>query len=347
MSQSVLRQAIPEASATGVVTSSRRISPSVLSSPRAFETLAALPAGVVVLNSAGHIEFANPIAVDLLGLPLLGVAWRDVLLRAFAPRNDDGHEVSLKDGRRLSVATSALESAGQVLLLKDLSQTRALQEAVARHERLAALGQMAAALAHQIRTPLASALLYASAMQESGKIVGSLQHLERLVNDMLWYARGGGGALEDILVTDLLQRVQDNVTPHLKQAQWEMRNAARDACIQGNGAALLGALLNVVTNALQACERAEILKPRIDMDVQWLNESQIEISVRDNGPGIAAEHMAHIFEPFYTTRRAGTGLGLAVVANIIQAHEGTVIANTLDTGGCEFIIRLPAVSQPE
>jgi two-component system sensor histidine kinase FlrB len=90
----------------------------------------------------------------LLGEPLRGQLWINVVKRCFAPQHDDGYEVSLRDGRRVSVSTCPLgDHPGQVLLLTDVTETRSLQERLSQQKRLAALGEMAASLAHQIRTP--------------------------------------------------------------------------------------------------------------------------------------------------------------------------------------------------
>ena len=114
---------------------------------------------------------ANPAACELLGEPLVGELWRQVIARSFAPRKDDGHEISLRDGRRLSIATRSLDAEpGQLVLLNDLTETRRLQDQLARHERLSSLGRMVASLAHQIRTPLSAAMLYAGHLADAEKI---------------------------------------------------------------------------------------------------------------------------------------------------------------------------------
>ncbi len=100
-----------------------------------------LPGGVIVIDDRGRVREANPAASELLGLPLEGELWRHVIARCFAPREDDGHEVSLKDGRRLSIATRSLDAEpGQLVLLNDLTETRRLQDQLARHERLSSSG---------------------------------------------------------------------------------------------------------------------------------------------------------------------------------------------------------------
>jgi two-component system sensor histidine kinase FlrB len=161
-----------------------------------------LPGGVIVIDGQGVVREANPVARSLLGLPLVGMLWRQVIARNFAPREDDGHEISLKDGRRLSIATRSLNAEpGQLVLLTDLTETRRLQDQLSRHERLSALGRMVASLAHQIRTPLSAALLYASHLTEqvlpveqqqrfAGRLKERLHELEHQVRDMLIFARG-------------------------------------------------------------------------------------------------------------------------------------------------------------
>src|SRR3990172_3700468 len=155
--------------------------------------LDALPAGVVVIAGEGHVSLANPVARELLGEPLERAAWRDVIARAFAPRPGDGHDVTLARGRIVNIATRPLPAeSGQIVLLTDLSETRRLQETIARSQRLSAMGEMLATLAHQIRTPISSALLSLGNLVNSradaqgrdravARIGERLRHLERLV----------------------------------------------------------------------------------------------------------------------------------------------------------------------
>src|SRR3989344_4456274 len=187
---------------------------------RLARLLSALPGGVVVLDGAGWGRDANPAAIRLLGEPLVGQPWRTVIERAFRPQPEDGHDVSLRDGRLVSIETSSLgEEPGQILLLNDVTEARLMQDRLARHKRLTAMGEMAASLAHQIRTPLASAMLYVSHLTQptmdvdqrhrtAAKIQGGLRHLEKLVNDMLVFARGGAVGNEEIPVAALLQDVR-------------------------------------------------------------------------------------------------------------------------------------------
>jgi two-component system sensor histidine kinase FlrB len=323
---------------------------------RLSHLLAVLPAGALVINGDGTVQEANAAASHLLGEPLLGAAWSEVIARAFAPRAGDGCEISLRDGRRVSVATQALTpEPGQIVLLTDMTTTRALQADLARHERLSAMGEMAASLAHQLRTPLASALLYVSQltsatgsdaqrMRVAEKIRDRLRHLEHLVSDMLLFARGGASVTERLAVTDLIAGFERAVELPLKEHGCTVQiDHDADGTLIGNREALLGALLNLALNAMQACGTGG----RLTLRARPCGDS-LELTLADNGPGISPQVAARIFEPFYTTRAQGTGLGLAVVQAVVRAHHGDIrLQSPCGTGAC-FVIRLPlAAASPE
>ena len=322
---------------------------------RLAHLLDALPAGVVVLDGHGRVQEFNPAAVELLGEPLARCHWHEVIARAFAPRPDDGHEISLVDGRRLSVATRALDpEPGQLVLLTDLTSTRGLQEQLARHERLAAMGEMVASLAHQLRTPLATALLYiaqlarpqlddAERQRVADKIHGRLRHLEHLVNDMLVFARGGVSVAETVAIRPLLQEVAYTIEPAMTGAgcRFEFVNLANESELLGNREALAGAITNLLANAMQICGRGG----EIQLGAETTTGT-VSIRVRDNGPGIAPELQARIFEPFFTTRSGGTGLGLAVVQAVAQAHRGSAWVESRPGQGATFGLTLPLTGSP-
>lgn len=128
---------------------------------RMTRLLAVLPAGVIVIDGEGFILECNDAAISLLGEPLAGEKWLEIIDRAFQPSSEDGHDVSLKSGRLVHLLTSPLDGEpGQIILLNDVTETRQLQNKVSHLQRLSVMGEMAARLAHQIRTPLSSALLY-------------------------------------------------------------------------------------------------------------------------------------------------------------------------------------------
>ena len=162
--------------------------------------LDAIPGGVVVLDRQGKVVEANRSARDLLGESLEQQAWRDIVHRVFLPELDQG-ELKTVDGRQFSISTRPLGYApGQVLLLSDVTQTRELQRTAQQNLHLVTMGKMMASLAHQIRTPLASAMLYLSQCVDARldhetsqgfceKALARNRHIEKLINDMLIFER--------------------------------------------------------------------------------------------------------------------------------------------------------------
>ena len=133
-----------------------------ISEARLKSLLQALPAGVVVLDGEGRVQECNPAAIDLLDEPLQGEIWRNVIARAFDPKSCSSQDAVTRKGRIVSISTCPLgpHIPGQIILLQDVTEKRQMQARIDQQQRLASMGQMAAQLAHQIRTPLSAALLY-------------------------------------------------------------------------------------------------------------------------------------------------------------------------------------------
>jgi two-component system sensor histidine kinase FlrB len=315
--------------------------------------LQVLPGGVVALDGDGYVRECNPSAQSLLGQPLSGERWRDVVHRAFAPRYDDGHEVSLRSGRRVNIATCSLGAEpGQILLIKDITETRKLQEQVAHLKRLSEIGQMVASLAHQIRTPVASCLLYLSQLRSPqgkdqdrvrilNKVTDRLRHLEQLIIDMLSFARQGNFEVEQIAFKDFLRCFVHSLEPCLaaQQAVLAYRDELPDLQVCGNAAALQSALQNIISNALQAGGA----RTHLQLDVRLDERSRVAIVIRDDGPGIPPQVQRRVFEPFFTTYSEGTGLGLPVACAIIMAHQGELQLSSTLGKGTTVHIALPIV----
>ena len=311
--------------------------------------LSALPAGVVVMDGTGRIAEANPAAIDLLGEPLSGELWRDVILRAFEPNAESGVDLQLRSGRLVSLSTCPLGSEpGQILMINDVTEGRVLQEKMNQHKRLTAMGEMVASLAHQIRTPLSSAMLYLSHLRQpleeskrikfADKVSASIKHLEKLVSDMLIFARGEMGGGEAVPVSELIDSLVHNLDAELDKSNTELLldDEAGDTLVRCNRDILASAILNLASNAIQAMGQGGTLTVRTQVQGQW-----VDIIVEDAGPGIDAATQARIFEPFYTTRANGTGLGLAVVQAVAKAHQGELWLKSTLGEGSQFGIHLP------
>ena len=312
-----------------------------------------LPGGVLVLDSDGTIQECNPVARELLGEPLLGQSFAAVLARAAAGAGGGtGEHIELCSGRFANLSRRELHSGGEVVLLADVTESHLMQVLLTRQQRLLTMGELAAGLAHQIRTPLAAALLYASQMSLPGRNTedlarcaertgGSLKQLDKLVNDMLAFAHGGA-ARETVSVSALLEQVAQWLRPALRRGvRLTIRTQAPDLMVRANAPSLVSAVLNLATNALQAATA--------DLDLELLARraagGRAQIGVSDNGPGFPAHIRARIFEPFFTTRARGNGIGLAIVKSVVEAHHGSVSLAEAPCGapaGATFIIDLPA-----
>ncbi|AMT87964.1 MULTISPECIES: sensor histidine kinase [Pseudomonas] len=310
-----------------------------------------LPGGVIVIDGHGLVREANPAAIDLLGSPLEGELWRHVIARCFAPREDDGHEISLKNGRRLSISTRSLDAEpGQLVLLNDLTETRRLQDQLARHERLSSLGRMVASLAHQIRTPLSAALLYASHLTEqqlpvetqqrfAGRLKERLHELEHQVRDMLVFARGELPLTDRITPNALMQSLQAAALTHVQDLpiRWQCDSHAGELLC--NRDTLVGALLNLIENAIQASAGEARLKVHC-----YTRGNTLRLCVSDSGSGIEPTVLARLGEPFFTTKATGTGLGLTVVKAVARAHQGELTLRSRAGRGTCAQVSLPLFS---
>ena len=311
-----------------------------------------LPGGVIVIDGHGLVREANPAACDLLGEPLVGQLWRQVIARSFAPRKDDGHEVSLRDGRRLSIATRSLDAEpGQLVLLNDLTETRRLQDQLARHERLSSLGRMVASLAHQIRTPLSAAMLYASHLADdlqtlapqtrqrfAAHLKERLHELEHQVRDMLVFARGELPLSDRVTPKALFQALQQAAQVHVQgqAVRWQCDSHLGELLC--NRDTLVGALLNLIENAIQASAEPARLKVHL-----YRREQTLHLCISDAGCGVAPDLLERLGEPFLTTKSTGTGLGLAVVKAVARAHQGRVeLRSKVGRGTCVKVL-LPLI----
>ena len=320
--------------------------------------LKALPAGVVVLDSQGVVTQTNPAASGLLAEPLDGEHWIDVIQRCFAPRQDDGHEISLKDGRRVSIEIRTMENQpGQLILLTDMTETRQLQSQLAHAQRLSAMGKMVASLAHQIRTPLSAAILYGGHLTTAdldeemrqrcaNRLMSRLSHLEQQVRDMLIFARGETRVAEELSVTTLAVALKSAVDAIAERsgAQLILDTRGAEGRLLCNCDALVGACTNLVNNSFEAGATS------VHLNLCGCDH-ELAIEVSDNGSGFDSATAPRLQEAFYTTKShgtgtgTGTGLGLAAVQAVVKAHQGRFAMTSNGQGGAQATIYLPLLSR--
>jgi two-component system sensor histidine kinase FlrB len=314
----------------------------------------AMPTGMIMLDGDGVVVKINAVATQFLDEPILGQPWFEVIRRSFKPRADDWHEVSLKDGRRVKLEITALgNQPGQLIMITDLTETRLLQDKLGQMQRLSSLGRMVSTLAHQIRTPLSSAMLYGANLKNTkltpksrenfqDKLMARLQDLEQQVNDMLLFAKSGKEqVVESLSVNELINDSVQGIEALAKRANAsiDIINCSNDCKILGNKSALTGAIQNLLHNSLQVIKT----DAQIKVQARCLDNCAL-ISVQDNGKGISKALADKIFEPFYTSRVQGTGLGLAVVKSVANAHQGDVQLLSQPGEGAHFCIKIPLLT---
>lgn len=315
--------------------------------------LEALPAAVVLVDARDRVDRFNAAAELLFPGLAWGRRWQEVrqeMLQA-EPAPGDWH---LCDGRRVSVSQRPLDDRGRVMVLIDVTDQRRMQERAERQDRLAAMGEMAAQLAHQVRTPLAACLLYAGQLARpvlgdsqrrvfGAKLVEGLRHTENLVREMLAFSRGGSFRLAPARVDDVVDTALAGIRPRVERlgARLQIDTAAAAGCrVAANLDALAGALCNLVDNALNHGGEGVRVHIRARQD----DTATLSLLVDDDGPGVAPGVASRIFDPFFTTRERGTGLGLAVVQAVVLQHGGSLHLAESSLGGACFELQLPLLA---
>jgi len=331
--------------------------------------LDSLSSGVVTVDREGIVTTANPMARRILG-DCVGQPFDARLNAEIAARLGEGllpHYFQTMQGPRpLGVHLAALTSQegtnlGQVIVLDDLTEVRRLEEQVRRADRLAALGRLAGGLAHEIRNPLgivraAAQMLAAEAktpeLQEYTTVIRQeVDRVEKLIQELLDYARPRHLALQPLAIGPLLEDVAARLQSYAAQRQAIITtDIAPDLpLIPGDAERLRQCLVNLILNAVQAMPRGGSVAIRCQPSAPAPSAGDaalaaVTIAIADQGEGIAPDDVGRIFEPFFSTKAQGAGLGLAVVQQIVQEHGGEISVSSVVGQGSTFTMRLPALA---
>lgn len=249
------------------------------------------------------------------------------------------------------------DTLGAIVWVQDLTDLRSLESQLRQREKLAAVGQLAAGIAHEIRNPLASMsgsieLLASQIKTETSEdkklmniVVREIDRLNRLISEFLDFVKPDQRLIDRINLNAFVQECLELVklNPKLRVQGLEFESSNQDIFIMANKDKLKQAILNLTINALQATELAPEQKVQVRLQIQ---NARAVIFIKDNGSGIKPENLDRIFEPFFTTKSKGTGLGLAVTHKIIEAHGGHISVVSEPDKGCEFKIDLPLSPDP-
>jgi two-component system sensor histidine kinase HydH len=275
-------------------------------------------------------------------------------LRAGKEFIDKSIECLRKDGETIPLKVSASHLRdidgslrGMVLILRDQREIQAMEEMLERSRRHAALGRMAAGIAHEIRNPLGTlrgfAQYFARANNNDPKaeeyseiMVNEVDRLNRTVSALLQFSRPREPELTEIDLRELLTKSATFIQSEIEsnQIDFHLNLPETEICISADPDLILQALLNLLQNSIVAVSKNDL----IELGLQK-QDNHIQIWVRDTGKGLTPDKQAQMFDPFFTTRKDGTGLGLAVVQQIVEQHQGRIeVESETGQGTCIKLI---------
>ena len=329
-----------------------------------------LPVGLIATDQQERITFFNAAAETITGLSavdargstldgLLPVQLHD-LKKMLARGNvvtEKENDCTFPHGRTVPLSISAArivnergEFVGLVLILRDLREVRRLEAEIRRQEKLAALGGLAAGVAHEIRNPLSSikglASFFASQFPEgseaktaTGVMIQEVERLNRAVSELLDFARPTDIKCRPTDIGPLLSRsiqlVQQDAANREIRIELDIADDICPASIDPDR--ISQCLLNIYLNAIQAMGSGGVLR----VECRNQGKQALVIGIRDTGAGIARADLPKIFDPYFTTKGNGTGLGLAIVHKIVEAHRGHVRVDSQSGKGTRVTVQIP------
>jgi two-component system sensor histidine kinase PilS (NtrC family) len=340
-----------------------------------------MSSGVLVVDSSGRILTINPTAEHVLGVDerdILGLHVEtafDPLMPEFAGellralKSEQGklrHEVMIERPHGchlplgLSISILRDETArkrGVIVVFQDLTEVREMQERVRKTDRLAAIGELSAGIAHEVRNPLASIsgsieMLY-NELELCGEnrrlmelVMRESDRLDRIISDFLDFARLRPPTTAEVSVTrcldDMLTLLRNN--PALMSGiEAEVRHNDGDLVANADEEQMKQVMLNLAINACEAMG----CSGKLTVKTELVGGGFMRIVFQDEGPGIGDEERARLFEPFFTSKEGGTGLGLAIANKIVEAHGGRIQVRNRKPQGAEFSVTLPIQTTSE
>lgn len=337
-----------------------------------------LPLGIIAVDRQGRIETCNEVAAGMCAASTAGLIGKPagkVLPELIADQLKDplsteeviDREIRLSPehgstgGEQMTVMLSAVpirdreqQLIGRVVLLHDVTRMQEMEKEVQRHERLVALGKMAAGVAHEIRNPLSSikglATLLGSGDRENRReeqaarlLVSEVERVNRSISELLDFARPQALDFRPVKLNELLNNSLQLVKADAQSlgVELKLQPASEPPTIRLDADRITQVLLNLYLNSLQAMPDGGTLEVGMD----WKPETgKVTIRVRDTGGGIAPEILPRITDPYFTTKPEGSGLGLALVQKIIDDHGGRMEFASQPNQGTTVTITLPAAA---
>ena len=330
-----------------------------------------LPLGVVAVDARGLVLTWNRAAETVFGIPgeearskpitrlATERSWRDAVIRSLEQGVVEismEHHIMRPDGSTIpaEVSTGPLRDAegrirGAVATIVDVSSLRTMEERIRQLDRLAALGRFASSVAHELRNPLtgiATGVQYLSRGFPEGDerhesvsfILREVVRLNQIIQDLFTASRPRDLRLEPVSLGDVVERALRGLNPTPQDAGVTIRLEGADTWpgIVADADQLLQVFLNLIQNAVQATPSGGVISVRMKQE-----GAGVLIEVEDTGAGIRPDDLPRVFDPFFTTRARGTGLGLFVTHGIVQRHRGSIEVQSELGKGTRFRVRLP------
>ena len=313
--------------------------------------LSALPTGVVILQN-GKVYAFNDMSATVAPELEMGVQWHRP--KAWTAIDEAHYRVSERhDARIIRPEIRDLADGRELMLLHDVTATFRAREQAEHQEKLSAMGRMAAEIAHQLRTPLATATVYAGHLgrpqlateqrerfaEQLGK---QLAWLDGLVSRMMSFLRNKHGPSALVCVAELLDECRSTIEPlyDSKGVALKLEVTGGEHLLSVQRDQIRGGIVSLLENALQVSDEGQSVRVRARAA-----NARLDVTVDDDGPGIPPEMMHRLFEPFATGSSRGTGLGLAIAKAAVEAHRGQIQAENRSTGGARFHLVLPVFEQ--
>ncbi len=334
--------------------------------------LESLTTGVVVTDGAGWITTLNKCAETFFNVSQKQVTGKHISVLfgdlAVLDRNalsyadhfaDTGKKVNLKD-RVVEIFASPMkteqgEIIGEVFILRDVTRVEKLEEMAKRTEKLMAMGEMAANIAHEIRNPLGSIELFASLLMKDMKdkahqerlshIITSVKNMDNKISNLLLFTTQKHPMMRKVNLHRIVKEVLRFSDPIIKQEDISLsvKYSSIEPCVRGDAEMLKQVFLNILLNAIQAMTDGGRLGIETVVSPLRLEDGMrsVEVKISDTGVGITRDDLKKIFDPFFSTRERGSGLGLAIVHNIVHAHGGSIDVDSREKEGTILSITLP------
>jgi signal transduction histidine kinase len=349
---------------------SERLSGEIISSLTSGLLVAGLDGAIRILNPSGRRILALPESLPLGEFrrsererPLMEVVDECLQRRTAIVRRAVVLPENLEAGQSatyLGVGVSPLTDEhgqlhGAICLFTDLTAVKDLEEQLRLKDSLATVGELTAGIAHEFRNGLAtihgySKLFDLQALPPAYRpyvegIRAETESLSQVVTNFLNFARPAQLTLTDVDLGAICERAADEIRPDARTRGGDVAVRGEYAVIEGDEVLLRQAFSNLLRNALEACVNASVTPQIVIQSEIDPAANASRIAVNDNGPGIATALRERVFRPFFTSKRSGTGLGLALVQKIIVFHNGRIVVGTSPAGGASLQITLPTPSQ--